>query len=76
MYLKNKQKLKEILWRADFDNILIWNNGDWDLYAGSYGEEIDGDDPVYIIKNRDVSGDIEHIDEFDELLGEIEAKLK
>ncbi|MEC2345014.1 hypothetical protein P9H28_13065 [Paenibacillus barengoltzii] len=76
MNLKNRQELKELLWNAKFDKILIWRNGDWDLYAGNYYFDGSEDDPIHIIKNYEVNGDIEHIDVFDEMLDEIEEKLK
>lgn len=48
--INDKRPLKDILYSGDYDKIVFWRDGTWDLVSNSYMGEQDGDDPVYSIK--------------------------
>lgn len=47
--LKDITQLKHILRSEDYDKIIVWKSGDWDLVTNSYIGEQDGETPVKII---------------------------
>jgi len=48
--INDKQLLKDILYSEDYDKIVFWRDGTWNLVSSSYIGEQDGDDPVYSVK--------------------------
>lgn len=48
--INDNQLLKDILYSEDYDKIIFWRDGTWDLASNGYIAEQDGNDPVYSIK--------------------------
>lgn len=64
--LSDTKNLKRILYTEDYDRIIFWRDGTWNLVTSSYSGEQSGDNPIYYISRGELSGMTtkEDIDEF------------
>ncbi|MFT4413420.1 hypothetical protein [Bacillus sp. UMB0728] len=71
--LKDITQLKRILRGEDYDKIIVWKSGEWDLVTSSYIGEQDGETPVRII-NRIFNHNLTY-KQIDNLVADVQAEL-
>ena len=54
--LSDTKNLKRILYTEDYDRIIFWRDGTWNLVTSSYRGEQGGDNPIYYISRVEFSG--------------------
>lgn len=74
--LQEKEVFREIVWEGNFDQIAIWLDGEWSVFASVHYEQKKKDEePVYVLQQHQVMDAYSSDETLDFLIQEIEEML-
>jgi hypothetical protein len=74
--LQEKEVFREIVWEGNFDQIAIWLDGEWSVFASVHYEQKKKDEePVYVLQQQQVMDAYSSDETLDFLIQEIEDML-
>ncbi|MGP7819108.1 hypothetical protein [Niallia sp. 01092] len=53
--LQEKEVFREILWEGKFDQLAIWLDGEWSVFASThYEQKMKEEEPIYVLHQQEV----------------------
>lgn len=74
--LQEKEVFREIVWEGNFDQIAIWLDGEWSVFASvHYEQKTKDEEPVYVLQQQQAMDAYSSDETLDFLIQEIEDML-